>query len=92
MPSVTAATAGGNTAAATPNIAWKTAIGQNEGRSGMASAASVTTTAAATTTARFARVRSIKAPAGVRAGMPATPPTAITAPIDASSHFWTVNR
>lgn len=92
IPSVTAATAGANTAPAAPESACNAATGQNPGAKGMATEASVIATAAATIRARLARVPSISAPAGVWAKRPAIPPTDSTTPIAASSQRWTVSR
>ncbi len=54
--------------------------------------AAVTPTAATAIQPRLARLRSIKAPAGVCARMPASAASDIAAPMLASSHFRSVRR
>jgi hypothetical protein len=44
------------------------------------------------TSARFAVVRSTKAPTGACAAIPAMPPTPMTNPIEAWSQWWVSSR
>ena len=92
MPSVTAATAGAKMAPAAAATACVAATSSNRWISGSVRHASVTRIAAATISARLAVLRSISAPAGVCATMPASAATDITTPIEASSHFCSVRR
>jgi len=92
VPSVTAAMAGAKMAPAAAAIACVAATSANCSMNGSARQPSVTTIAAATISARFAVVRSISAPAGVCAAMPARAATDISTPIEASSHFCSVRR
>lgn len=92
IPSVMAATAGGNTAADIPVSACMAATRNTCGRTGSATEPRVTVAVATMTTARLARVRSINAPAGVWATMAAMPVIDITRPMDAWSQCWTVKR
>src|SRR2546430_11206293 len=85
-PSVIAATAGANTAAAACAVACEIATGQNVGSQGNSKEARVTASAALATTARLARVASTRAPAGVCAKRLAKVATDITRPMLASSH------
>ena len=92
MPSVTAATAGAKIAPAAPAMACVAATHSNLAMNGSVRHASVTTIAAAIIRPRFAVLRSISAPAGVWAMMPASAAIDITTPMLAWSHFCSVNR
>jgi hypothetical protein len=92
IPSETAASPGPNTAAAAWAEACDAATGTKRENSGSKSEAAVTANAAAAITARFARVASISAPAGVWAMRPAAVAIDIATPMLASSHFWIVSK
>ncbi len=92
MPSVTAAIAGAKIAPAAAAIACVAATSSKRWTSGKAIQERVTRMAAVTINARLAVERSISAPAGVWAAMPASAATDITTPIEASSHFCSVSR
>jgi hypothetical protein len=80
------------TAAAACAEACDAATGTKRENSGSKSEAAVTANAAAAITARFARVASISAPAGVWAMRPAAVAIDIATPMLASSHFWIVSK
>jgi hypothetical protein len=92
IPSVTAATAGGKMAPAQAASACVAATSSNRWSNGNARHVNVTIIAAATIKARLVLLRSISAPAGVCATMPATAATDITTPMLAWSHFCSVRR
>jgi len=87
MPSVIAAIAGGNTAAATADNPWSVAIATLPSTRGTRSDVAVTSTAPLTTTARLAVAQSTRAPAGAWATIPITPATDMTVPIEAASQW-----
>ena len=92
MPSVIAAIAGAKIAPAAAAIACVAATSSNRWISGSARHDRETRIAAVTISARLAVERSISAPAGVWAAMPASAATDITIPIEASSHFCSVSK
>src|SRR5262245_53473333 len=92
IPRVIAARAGANREPAAPVRAFITATAVKLGIHGRANDPSVTTVAADTRSERLAVLESARAPAGVWAIMPATPPMDITSPMDACSQCWIVSR
>ncbi len=92
MPRVMAATAGAKTERATPESTCPAMTGPKSGNSGRSSEVAVTKAAAMIISPRLKRVRSMSAPMGVCETTATTPATAMTAPIEASSHLWVTSR